>query len=160
MADLLESLMVDLNKTMEEHVAVVRWFNAEKAYGFVATETGDLFFHAADLVDAQSVTKGARVRYVYGLGKDNKPRAMSMRIVPDEIGGSGYTETETGSVFSFSAERGFGWIRPDRQRGRGARDIFLSRHTVAGQNVKAGDRVSFCVRLSPRGLEAEDVRIL
>ena len=68
----------------------VKWFNAEKGYGFITPEDGgrDLFVHFSAIEGSgyRSLNEGDKVEYTAGEGQKG-PQAESVRVV--KAGGGG-----------------------------------------------------------------------
>ncbi|CAM3291149.1 cold-shock protein [Rhodothermus bifroesti] len=65
-----------------------------------------------------------------------------------------------GIVKWFSAEKGYGFI----QQENGGEDVFVHRSAVVGlgygEELRKGERLSFEIRRTPKGLQAVDVKRL
>ena len=63
----------------------VKWFNADKGYGFIEREGGDdLFVHFSEIQTEgfKSLDEGQTVTFEEtGTGKNNKPQATNVRVV-------------------------------------------------------------------------------
>ena len=68
--------------TLERERGRVKWFDAEKGYGFLVRPTGeDLFVHHSEIEgDASALGPGGEVEYVVGRN-DRGPNARSVRLV-------------------------------------------------------------------------------
>ena len=62
----------------------VKWFSADKGYGFIEHEGGDdLFVHFSEIQSEgfKSLDEGQTVTFETGTGKNNKPQATNVRVV-------------------------------------------------------------------------------
>jgi CspA family cold shock protein len=62
----------------------VKWFNAEKGYGFIEQEGGDdLFVHFSEIQGEgyKSLQEGQSVSFEAGTGKNGKAQATNVRVV-------------------------------------------------------------------------------
>jgi len=161
--------------------AVVKWFNAEKGFGFVALVGGsEAFVHIRQLETAghSSVPEGARVKVRIGQGQKGPevtevievdtstaqvtstterrsvPRSSSHRQ-PDV----GSTEESVGSVKWYNATKGFGFIGQDG----GGKDVFVHAKTLERGGLSGlaeGQRVRMQVGQGQKGLEARSIEPL
>jgi len=135
--------------------ARVKWFNAEKGFGFVAPDdgSGDAFVHASALQKAglAQLPGGAEIVCEVAHG----PKGLQvLRIVeapttmiPAEI------ESLSGSVKWFAPEKGFGFIAADD----GGKDVFVHKNVLrrCGIDLLAeGQRVQVNTSPTPKGREA------
>lgn len=161
--------------------AVVKWFNAEKGFGFVALAGGtEAFLHLRALKAAghSSVPDGASVKVRIGPGQKgpevtevikvdtghaqmtgtterrSTPRSVSQRQ-PDVAA----TEECVGSVKWYNADKGFGFIGQDG----GAKDVFVHATTLERGGLgglTAGQRVRMQIGLGQKGPEARSIKLL
>ena len=65
-------------------VGTVKWFNADKGYGFIAPDGGgnDLFVHISAIVNAgpRGLTEGQKVEFEEGPGRKG-PQATNVRPI-------------------------------------------------------------------------------
>jgi CspA family cold shock protein len=160
--------------------ATVKWFNAEKGFGFVelADGSGDAFLHIAVLQAAghDSVEPGTKLKVQVGQGQKGRqitavlevdassavaaPSRSPQRGAP---GGGGRfrpdpsTATElTGTVKWFNPEKGFGFVTAED----GGKDVFIHISILerSGRKTLAeGERVAMRVVQGQKGREAVSV---
>jgi cold shock protein len=161
--------------------AIVKWFNAEKGFGFVAVAGGpEAFLHIRQLEAAghRSVPEGARVKVRIGQGQKGPevtevievatsaaqgPSAMERRPDPrssaQRQSDVGSTEESTGVVKWYNAHKGFGFIGQDG----GGRDVFVHATTLERgglSELAEGQRVRMQIGQGQKGLEARTIELL
>lgn len=145
----------------------VKWFNAEKGFGFISRDEGgdDLFVHRS-VLGMETLGDGDRVEFVEGMGpkgpsavqltilerNPNPPRRAPERPAVD----INSLPLETGTVDRFDEMRGFGFIRPTT----GRNDVFFHQSSVNGLRPRVGDQVEFRLGEGPKGARAEAVKVL
>jgi cold shock CspA family protein len=147
----------------------VKWFNAEKGFGFIARDEGgdDLFVHRS-VLGLEPLGEGDRVDFVEGMGPKG-PSAVQVTVLeanpnPPARGGSAdrapvdvsNLPVATGTVDRFDEMRGFGFIRP----ASGGGDVFFHQSAVNGVRPRVGEEVEFRMGEGPKGPRAESVRAL
>ncbi|MBV8888927.1 MAG: CspA family cold shock protein [Alphaproteobacteria bacterium] len=160
--------------------AVVKWFNPEKGFGFVelADGSGDAFLHAAVLergghgtvmpgatleVRTSAGQKGMQVSQVVSVDSSTARDEPVRQPRPDRDRSAapvsrGPRVSESGSVTFYNAEKGFGFIAPDR----GGKDIFVHASALrrAGLvTLDPGQRVTVDVVDGRKGPEAAEIRL-
>lgn len=59
----------------------IKFYNEDKAYGFIMTSTGtDIFFHLSDVVNPDYLRKGADVQFDIGESRKGLPKAIGVKI--------------------------------------------------------------------------------
>ena len=170
----------NLTQGSEPVGATVKWFNADKGFGFVIVAGGpDAFLPARALEAAghSSVPDGARlkVRISQGLKGPQVAEVLEVDTSTAQVmsraerrpsprpssqrPGAGPTEECLGSVKWYSAEKGFGFVAQDR----GGKDVFVHATTLdrSGLNELAeGQRVRMQISQGQKGPEARSIEIL
>jgi cold shock protein len=161
--------------------ATVKWFNAEKGFGFaeLADGSGDAFLHIAAVQAAgrESVQPGAKLKAHVSQGAKGPQITRVVEVDETNVvappprrtmhGGTGQgrrladpsTAVEmAGTVKWFNAEKGFGFVACDD----GGKDVFLH-VSVLGRSgldhLAEGQRVSMGVVDTPKGREAVSVAL-
>lgn len=156
--------------------SIVKWFNAEKGFGFVAIDGGtEAFLHIRQLQTAghTSVPEGARLKVLIGQGQKGPevtqvvevdlstagPSRPMERRRPVESQAVGQTRESTGTVKMYRTDKGFGFISQDD----GGKDVFVHATTLGRVGLKElseGQRVRMQVGQGKKGLEAQAVELL
>jgi len=159
--------------------AVVKWFNAEKGFGFVAVDGGaEAFLHIRQLQTAghTSVPEGARLKVLVGQGQKGPEVTQVLEVDTSTASASpssserrrppatspqvsGQTREGLGTVKMYKADKGFGFISQDD----GGKDVFVHATTLARVGLKAlseGQRVRMQVGQGKKGLEAQSIELL
>jgi CspA family cold shock protein len=161
--------------------AIVKWYNPEKGFGFVAVTGGsDAFLHVRVLETAgySSVGEGARLKVRIGQGEKGSqvsellevdastasatgktkrvvpPRPVSHRGPVDEA-----SEDCVGSVMWYNAEKGFGFVGSED----GGKDVFVHATTLERcglSGLAEGQRVRMKVGQGQKGREARSIELL
>lgn len=164
--------------------AVVKWFNAEKGFGFVEVSggSGDAFLHVSVLqrAGAESVAPGANLRVRVGPGQKGQQVTEVLEIKEGDApppsprfgggggggGGGGFRsaaypagsgEEMRGVVKWYNAQKGFGFVTPES----GGKDVFV--HATALERsgmppLAEGQTVTMTVVQGKKGPEAAAVR--
>ena len=162
--------------------AVVKWFNAEKGFGFVEVSdgSGDAFLHVSVLsgAGAQSVNPGAKLKVRLGQGakgpqvmevtdirEGEAPAPQARRSAPprassggDQHYSAGGGQEVRGTVKWYNAQKGFGFVAPES----GGKDVFvhataLERGGIPG--LSEGQSVRMQVVQGKKGPEASSVSV-
>lgn len=67
---------------MTKMKGTIKFFNAQKGFGFITPEAGgkELFVHTSNVEDAASLREGQKVEYVEGQGRKG-PEATQVRAI-------------------------------------------------------------------------------
>jgi len=159
--------------------ASVKWFNAEKGFGFIALAGGsDAFMHIRQLEAAGhgSVPEGARVKVRIGQGlkgpevteviEVDTSTAQVMSTTgrrpasrPQRQSGVGPTEECVGSVKWYNPDKGFGFVGQDG----GGKDVFVHATTLDRGGLSGlaeGQRVRMQIGQGQKGPEARSIELL
>lgn len=156
--------------------AVVKWFNAEKGFGFVEVVGGsEAFMHIRQLEAAghRSVQEGGRVKVRIGRGQKGPEvteiievisgavaagsSAVRPRTAPSQV--TGEVVESMGTVKVYKADKGFGFVEQDG----GGRDVFVHATALARAGLSGlveGQRVRMQIGQGQKGLEAQTIELL
>jgi CspA family cold shock protein len=160
--------------------AVVKWFKAEKGYGFVelANGQGDAFLHANALHAAghENVPAGAKLKVTVGAGAkgaqvtrvievdaagivERPPRAFSDAPRPRRVAPDPSTAIEVGGTVKwFDDAKGFGFVATDD----GGKDVFVHISVLGPAGVThlaEGQHINMRVVDTPKGREAISISL-
>jgi CspA family cold shock protein len=171
------SPLLVVGQASEAVEAIVKWFNAEKGFGFVDVVGGsEAFLHARQLEAAghRSVLEGARVRVRIGQGQKGSEvtelievlsaggiaigrSADRSRAAPSQV--IGQVVESIGTVKLYKVDKGFGFVGQDS----GGKDVFVHATTLARAGLSQlmeGQRVKMQIGKGLKGLEAQSIELL
>ena len=157
--------------------AIVKWFNAEKGFGFVDVVGGsEAFVHIRQLEAAghRSVPEGTRVKVRIGQGEKGPEvteiievlsggvvavgsSAGRSRATPSQV--TGQVAQSIGTVKLYKADKGFGFVGQDG----GGKDVFVHATALARAGLSElieGQRVRMQIGQGQKGLEAQTIELL
>ena len=160
--------------------AVVKWFNAEKGFGFVEVSggSGDAFLHVSVLqrAGADAVAPGANLRVRVGPGQKGQQVTEVLEIKEGDVppppsprfgsggGGARFSPPPPGSgeemrgiVKWYNPQKGFGFVTPES----GGKDVFIHATALERSGVPPlaeGQTVTMTVVQGRKGPEAATVR--
>jgi CspA family cold shock protein len=157
--------------------AIVKWFNAEKGFGFVDVVGGSkAFVHIRQLEAAghRSIPEGTRVKVRIGQGQKGPEvteiievlsggaiavgsSAERSRAPPSQV--TGQVAESIGTVKLYKADKGFGFVGQDG----GGKDVFVHATALARAGLSGlaeGQRVRMQIGQGQRGLEAQTIKLL
>jgi CspA family cold shock protein len=157
--------------------AIVKWFNAEKGFGFVDVVAGsEAFIHIRQLEAAghRSVPEGARVKVRIGPGKKGPEVTEIIEVLAGsvvQVGRpakrardtssqvTGQVAESIGTVKLYKADKGFGFVGQDG----GGKDVFVHATALARAGLSElikGQRVRMQIGQGQKGLEAQTIELL
>jgi cold shock protein len=154
---------------------VVKWFNSVKGYGFLTeAQTGrDAFLHVTILrqigredvkpgatIDCECVQgpKGLQVLRIDEIDVSTIP-AAAPPVGAGEPADPGEGDFIGGVVKWFNAERGYGFVCPERME----KDVFVHAAVLRRQGVELlqpGQPVRIRIGEGPKGLQVTDIRLV
>ena len=156
--------------------SVVKWFNAEKGFGFVALAGGsEAFIHIRQLETAghSRVTEGARIKVRIGQGHKGPEvtEVIEVDLSTAQLGSSaarrpatpseivGQTIAGIGTVKMYKADKGFGFVGQDG----GGKDVFVHTTALARAGLSGlaeGQRVRMQIGQGQKGPVAQTIELL
>jgi CspA family cold shock protein len=156
--------------------AIVKWFNAEKGFGFVAVVGGsEAFMHIRQLETAghSSLPEGARIKVRIGQGQKGPEvtEITKVDLSTAQLGSSaerrpatpsqvlGQIKESIGTVKLYKADKGFGFVGQDG----GGKDVFVHATALARAGLSGlaeGQRVRMQIGQGQKGLEAQTIELL
>ena len=170
----------NLTQGSEAVEATVKWFNADKGFGFVTVAGGSDAFLPARALEAaghNSVPDGARLKVRISQGPKGPqvaevievdastaqgPSRAERRPSPRPSSprpGAGPTEECLGSVKWYNVEKGFGFVAADR----GGKDVFVHATALDRSGLSElpeGQRVRMQISQGQKGPEARSIELL
>jgi len=169
----------NLTQGSEAVEATVKWFNADKGFGFVIVAGGaDAFLpaRALEMAGHSAVPDGARLKVRISQGPKGPQVAEVLEVdtstaeVMSKAGrpsprpssprpGAGPTEECLGSVKWYNVEKGFGFVAQDR----GGKDVFVHATTLDRSGLSElpeGQRVRMQISHGQKGPEARSIELL
>lgn len=133
--------------------ATVRWFDAERGFGFLALgpDDEDLFVHASEILGdgTKQLREGQVVEFEPGEGPRG-PQARRVRVIGDQAADAPLGVL--GTVSWYEPAKGYGFVRQDS----GGAEIFVHSSAIVGGGViSEGQRVAFLVVDGERGPQAD-----
>ena len=141
-------------------LGTVSWYEPGKGYGFVTPDGGraEVFVHSSAIVGGGVISEGQRVAFLVVDGEKG-PQADHLLPLGAEasrqvVGSDG----ADGTVSWYDQDKGFGFATPDV----GGGDVFVHVKELGGgvTELSEGDRVTFDVAQSEKGLQARNVRLV
>jgi CspA family cold shock protein len=161
--------------------AIVKWFNAEKGFGFIelADGSGDVFLHVAALQAAGHETVEPNAKLSVQVGAGQKGRQVTAVLYVEAAAAHARPDTRQASRTSFgrprpdpatatsvdgtvkwyNPEKGFGFV----SSGDGEKDVFVHASILERAGVRGleeGTRVSMKVVKTQKGREAISLALL
>jgi cold shock protein len=156
--------------------ALVKWFNAEKGFGFVAVAGGpEAFIHVRQLEAAghRTVPEGARVKVRIGQGQKGPEVTEIIEVVSGTVAVGNSTPRARvsvsqvtgqvveciGTVKVYKSDKGFGFVGRDG----GGKDVFVHATALARAGLSGlveGQRVRMQIGQGKKGLEAQTIELL
>jgi CspA family cold shock protein len=152
--------------------AIVKWFNAEKGFGFVEVVGGsEAFMHIRQLEAAghRSVPEGARVKVRIGEGQKGPEVTEILEVLPGPVAVvgrarapsqvTGQVTESIGTVKVYKTDKGFGFVGQDN----GGKDVFVHATALARAGLSGlieGQRVRMQIGQGKKGLEAQSIELL
>lgn len=154
---LLQSPQPQAQKRAEVYFGTIKSFNEEKGWGHISCD-GTYKLYGKDMFLMRSALSGATCRpgsqVMFGVHMGQKgPEATTVSVLP--VGSWGSEEANgaafNGTIKSYDAGKGFGFIHSDESRAIFQKDIFIHQNELGGLTPNVGDALQFCVTINQNG---------
>jgi CspA family cold shock protein len=169
----------NLTQTTESVEATVKWFNADKGFGFVIVAGGaDAFLpaRALEMAGHSTVPDEARLKVRISQGQKGPQVAEVLEVdtstaqvmskaarpsprLSSQRSRTGATEECLGSAKWYNVEKGFGFVAQDH----GGKDVFVHATTLGRSGLNElveGQRVRMQISQGQKGPEARSIELL
>jgi cold shock protein len=140
-------------------LGTVSWYEPGKGYGFVTPDGGgaEIFVHSSAIVGGGVISEGQRVAFLVVDGEKG-PQADHLLPLGAQAARQTAADGADGTVTWYDADKGFGFVTPES----GGEDVFVHVRSLMGglTELAEGDRVTYDVAETDRGLHARDVRLV
>jgi CspA family cold shock protein len=141
-------------------LGTVSWYEPGKGYGFITPDGGgaEIFAHSSAIVGGGVISEGQRVAFLVVEGEKGPQADHLLPLGAEAAGRPVAADGADGTVSWYDADKGFGFVTPDA----GTDDIFVHVRSLPADlsELSEGDRVTYDVGQSDKGLQARNVQLV
>lgn len=141
-------------------LGTVSWYEPGKGYGFITPDGGgaEIFVHSSAIVGGGVISDGQRVAFLVVDGEKGPQADHLLPLGAEATGRPRASDGADGTVSWYDGEKGFGFVTPDS----GGEDLFVHVRSLPSgvTELSEGDRVTFDVGTSEKGLQARNIRLV